>query len=122
MPPRYTKKQAKDRVVVQLTDVVYPVLIPIEQQCIEIQLRNAGLINEVSETAFMTFVLGGARTNSLAHHFRNADSIDWDHLKSFIPDSGHGKFWKALFKEIEFSLETVKKYEEETGDGESSSD
>jgi hypothetical protein len=37
--------------------------------------------------------------------FRNVDDLDWGHLLSFIPDSGHGRFWKAVFAEVRASLE-----------------
>jgi hypothetical protein len=34
-----------------------------------------------------------------AQPFRNADEKDWAHLFAFIPESGHGKFWKAVLME-----------------------
>lgn len=38
------------------------------------------------------------------HAFRNVDHLDWRHLYSFIPDSGHGKFWKEVFNEVQHAL------------------
>lgn len=36
--------------------------------------------------------------------FRNVDDLDWKHMLSFIPDSGHGRFWKAVFAELRTAL------------------
>lgn len=36
--------------------------------------------------------------------FCAVDELDWKHLISFIPDSGHGKFWKAVFAEVRTAL------------------
>lgn len=36
--------------------------------------------------------------------FRNADDLDWKHLLSFIPESGHGRFWKEVFAEVRAAL------------------
>lgn len=41
----------------------------------------------------------------LRHPFRNADSKDWGHLMQMIPDSGHGKFWKAVMTEMRGALD-----------------
>lgn len=40
----------------------------------------------------------------IAEAFRNADAQDWAHLFRFIPESGHGKFWKDVFMEIREAL------------------
>lgn len=40
----------------------------------------------------------------IVHAFRNVDSLDWRHLYLFIPDSGHGKFWKAVFREVQEAM------------------
>lgn len=37
--------------------------------------------------------------SDLVRAFENADDKDWDHLFKMIPESGHGKFWKAVFTE-----------------------
>ena len=42
---------------------------------------------------------------ALRHAFRAADKQDWDHLFRFIPDSGHGRFWKAVFGEVLAALQ-----------------
>jgi hypothetical protein len=42
--------------------------------------------------------------DTLRHAFRAVDELDWKHLLSFIPDSGHGKFWKAVFAETRTAL------------------
>jgi hypothetical protein len=46
------------------------------------------------------------RREKLAHPFRSVDALDWKHLLSFIPESGHGKFWKAVFAEVRAALES----------------
>jgi hypothetical protein len=40
----------------------------------------------------------------LRHPFRNADKLDWEHLFKMLPDSGHGKFWKAVLTEAKAAL------------------
>ena len=35
---------------------------------------------------------------------RNADDKDWEHLFRMLPDSGHGKFWKAVMTEIRAAM------------------
>lgn len=35
---------------------------------------------------------------------RNADDKDWEQLFKMIPDSGHGKFWKAVMTEIRAAM------------------
>lgn len=47
---------------------------------------------------------GVAQAAPLAHAFRNADEQDWAHLFRYLPDSGHGQFWKAVFGEVRASL------------------
>jgi hypothetical protein len=42
--------------------------------------------------------------DALHHAFRNADELDWRHLLSWMPDSGHGKFWRAVFEEVHAAL------------------
>lgn len=37
--------------------------------------------------------------SELVRAFENADDKDWDHLFKMIPESGHGKFWRAVFTE-----------------------
>lgn len=41
---------------------------------------------------------------NVAHAFRNADKLDWEHLLKMIPDSGHGRFWKAVLTEAREAL------------------
>lgn len=44
------------------------------------------------------------RIRKLRHPFRNADNQDWDQLFRMIPDSGYGKFWKAVMTETRQAL------------------
>lgn len=41
----------------------------------------------------------GARDGE-AEAFRNADEEDWKRLFAMIDDSGHGRFWKAVFNDF----------------------
>ena len=36
--------------------------------------------------------------------FRNADAKDWEQLFKMLPDSGHGKFWKAVLREVQTEI------------------
>lgn len=45
-----------------------------------------------------------AEIERLRHPFRNADRMDWDHLFRMLPDSGHGRFWKAVLMEMRDAL------------------
>ena len=45
-------------------------------------------------------------TQKVAHAFRAVDDIDWEHLDQFIPQSGHGRFWRAVFQEVRAALST----------------
>lgn len=42
---------------------------------------------------------------ALVNAFRNADAMDWDRLFEMLPDSGYGKFWKAVMREAKEALE-----------------
>jgi len=45
-----------------------------------------------------------ARITELENPFRAVDDIDWAHLDQFIPQSGHGKFWRSVFAELRTAL------------------
>lgn len=36
--------------------------------------------------------------------FHTVDDQDWEYLFSLIPDGGRGRFWKAVFTEIDAAL------------------
>lgn len=40
MPRRYTEAEVEAMVVPKLVDAIYPILIPVEQQCMQIQEEN----------------------------------------------------------------------------------
>lgn len=46
-----------------------------------------------------------ARIAELEAPYRNADALDWEQLFQMLPDSGHGKFWKAVMAEVRATLE-----------------
>jgi len=41
----------------------------------------------------------------LRRPFRNADKRDWDLLFRMLPDSGYGRFWKAVLIEMKHALD-----------------
>lgn len=45
-----------------------------------------------------------AGRETLRRHFRNADDKDWEHLFRMLPNSGHGKFWKAVMAAVRAEL------------------
>jgi hypothetical protein len=47
-------------------------------------------------------------TEELRHAFRNADESDWRHLFAVVPDTGRGRFWKAVFTEVRAALAAAK--------------
>lgn len=56
MPPRYTPEQVEARMVKQLAAAIYPILIPMEEQSVQIQAENARVIDDVARTAWQAFV------------------------------------------------------------------
>lgn len=40
----------------------------------------------------------------LRHPYRAVDDLDWQHLAMMLPDSGHGRFWKAVMAEVRAAL------------------
>jgi len=40
--------------------------------------------------------------------FRNVDASDWTHICSMLPDTGQGKFWRAVLYEARTALEASK--------------
>lgn len=60
--------------------------------------RKAGFIEAWSDPVIR------AQQMPVGHAFCSVDGLDWKHLYSFIPDSGHGKFWKPVFDEVRAAL------------------
>lgn len=58
MPPRYTAEEVEARMVPKLVDVLYPVLIPFEQQDMRIQAENHLRVTEIARVAWRLFVTG----------------------------------------------------------------
>lgn len=56
MPRRYTDDQVEAMMVPKLVDVIYPVLIPVEQQDVRIQAENHKRITEVARSVWREFV------------------------------------------------------------------
>ena len=66
-------------------------------QCCDV----SGVLRELGARGFAIVPIADAR---LRQAFRNADSLDWEHLFRMLPDSGHGKFWKAVLTEARAAL------------------
>lgn len=58
----------------------------------------------ISRVSSSTLVDAADEIERLRHPFRNADGLDWEHLFRMLPDSGHGKFWKAVLTEARAAL------------------
>lgn len=56
MPRRYKPEEVEARMVKQIAAVIYPVLIPMEEQSLQIQAENAKVVDEVARVAWRTFV------------------------------------------------------------------
>lgn len=56
MPQRYTPEQVEDRMAKQIASAIYPILIPMEEQSVQIQVENAKAVDEVARTAWRAYV------------------------------------------------------------------
>ena len=57
--------------------------------------------SEMATYEYMQRLVG---RETMTRHFRNADDKDCDHLFRMLPDSGHGKFWKAVMTAVRAEL------------------
>lgn len=55
MPRRMTDEQVAEMMIPRLVEAIYPVLIPIEQQDMAIQLANHTKITEIARSAWHQF-------------------------------------------------------------------
>lgn len=58
MPRRYTDEEVEARMVPQIVEAIYPIMIPIEQQDMRIQAQNREKMTEVARIAWRAFVHG----------------------------------------------------------------
>lgn len=56
MPRRYTDEEVEQRMIPQLVNVLYPVLIPMEQQDMRIQAENHKHVTDVARIAWRAFL------------------------------------------------------------------
>lgn len=56
MPPRYTPEQVEERMTKRIADAIYPILIPMEEQSVQIQAENAAVVNAIARSAWQAFV------------------------------------------------------------------
>lgn len=45
-----------------------------------------------------------SRDEKIVFAFRNVDDLDLRHLELFLPDSGHGQFWKSVVRELRAAI------------------
>lgn len=62
----------------------------------------ADLSDCMAEIKRLRLELGKAQ--SALHAFRNADAEDWNRLDGFLGFSGHGRFWRDVFKEFRHAI------------------
>lgn len=58
MPRRYTDEQIEERMVPEIVDALYPILIPMEQQDMRIQAENRARVTEVARITWRAFAGG----------------------------------------------------------------
>lgn len=56
MPRRYGNEQIRAIMVQEITKVLYPVLIPIEQQCVQTQTENRKQIEYIANQVWTMFI------------------------------------------------------------------
>lgn len=56
MPQRFTPEEVETRMAKQIAAAIYPIMIPMEQQSMQIQAENAKVIDRVARVAWRTFV------------------------------------------------------------------
>jgi len=54
--PKLTSEEVEALMVPRLVDALYPVLIPMEQQCMEIQAKNRERVTRTATMAWRAFV------------------------------------------------------------------
>jgi hypothetical protein len=54
--PKLTPDEVDALMIPRIVDALYPVLIPIEQQCIEIQAQNHKRITDIATVVWRSFV------------------------------------------------------------------
>lgn len=69
---------------------------------------NATAVEGMTSYTCDMFALAATEIRRLREPFRHADDMDWDQLFKMLPDSGHGKFWKAVMKEMRVALAVSK--------------
>jgi hypothetical protein len=56
MPPRYTPQEVEDRMAKRIVEALYPILIPMEEQSVQIQVENSKVMDGVARVAWQAFV------------------------------------------------------------------
>jgi hypothetical protein len=58
MPPRYTPEEVETRMAKEIAKAIYPIMIPMEEQSVQIQAENAKVIDRAARAAWRSFVSG----------------------------------------------------------------
>ena len=56
MPRRMTDEEVKNMMEKKISNALYPVLIPVEEQCCQIQEENAKVVNNISKMVWKEFL------------------------------------------------------------------
>jgi hypothetical protein len=56
MPRRFTDEEVEARMVPKITDALYPILIPVEQQDMRIQAENHKRVTEAARSAWRAYI------------------------------------------------------------------
>jgi len=55
MPRRYTDEEVEKRMIREIADAIKPILIPVEQQCVQIQAENMDQIELIAKEVWRMF-------------------------------------------------------------------
>lgn len=58
MPRRYTDEEVEGQMVKQISAAIYPILIPVEEQCMQIQAENAVEVERLARNLWRSFRAG----------------------------------------------------------------
>lgn len=67
MPRRYTDSEVEARMVPQIVEAIYPVLIPMEQQDCRIQAENHAAMTKIATLIWRLFTSDDERAKQMVH-------------------------------------------------------
>ena len=81
MPRRYTDAEVEARMVPQIVEAIYPLLIPVEQQDMRIQASNHAHMTEIATVVWRFFSVGDERNRRMVR-----DAMGLAHGQSVAPE------------------------------------